>query len=242
MKMRPSRSSPTSSSIAALASTDSRDSSMSRPSAWCLRSSAWRRRMRSIARCLAVPISQAPGFSGTPEVGHCSRAATRASCASSSAVPMSPTMRASPAMSRADSMRQIASMARFASPFDGSMAKPPSHGLHLENLTDLIRPDVEWCALEPFDRLVHRAHLPQPVAGHELFGLRERSVDHGALLAIELMTLALRARVEAAVPDHHSSLDELFVELLELRHRFRRRGRRRPALMVFLCQHQYTHR
>ena len=73
------------------------------------------RRSRSIARCLAVAISQAPGLSGTPVSGHCSSAATSASCASSSARPTSRTMRASPAMSRADSMRQTASMARWVS-------------------------------------------------------------------------------------------------------------------------------
>ena len=115
MKMRPRRSSPTSSSIAASRSAASRACSISRPISSCLRSSVLRRRIRSIAWCFAVPMSQAPGRSGTPSAGHCSSAATRASCASSSAVPMSPTTRASPAMSRADSMRQIASIARCAS-------------------------------------------------------------------------------------------------------------------------------
>src|SRR6266567_2794223 len=238
MKMRPSRSSPTSSSMAALASTDSRDSSMSRPSAWCLRSSAWRRRMRSIARCLAVPISQAPGFSGTPEVGHCSSAATRASCASSSAVPMSPTMRASPAMSRADSIRHIASIARCAS---AATARAPSSALVLRDLADLEGPAVVGCPLEPFDGLVHRAHLPQPVPGHKLLGLRERPVDDPALLAVELNALALRARGEAAGRDDDPRFHKLFVELLVLRHRLRRRGCRVRALIAFLCQDQHTH-
>src|SRR5258706_11263706 len=68
-----------------------------------------------MARCFAVDISQAPGLSGMPEPGHCSRAATRASWASSSAMPMSRTMRVRPAMMRADSMRQTASMARWVS-------------------------------------------------------------------------------------------------------------------------------
>ena len=45
------------------------------------------RRTRSMARRLAVAMSQAPGLSGTPDCGHCSSAATSASCASSSAMP-----------------------------------------------------------------------------------------------------------------------------------------------------------
>ena len=66
-------------------------------------------------RCLAVAMSHAPGLSGTPVAGHRSSAATRASCARSSARPRSPTMRVRPAISRADSMRQTASMARWIS-------------------------------------------------------------------------------------------------------------------------------
>src|SRR5229473_5267934 len=64
-----------------------------------------------MARCLAAAISQAPGLSGTPDSGHCSRAATRASCARSSATPTSHTIRVSPAMSLGDSILQTASMA-----------------------------------------------------------------------------------------------------------------------------------
>src|SRR6266542_269091 len=194
--------------------------------------------MRSLARCFAVAISHAPGLSGTPDVGHCSSAATRASCASSSAVPMSPTMRASPAMSRADSIRHIASIARCASV---ATAKAPSRALVLGDLADLEGPAVVGCPLEPFDGLVHRAHLPQPVPGHELLALRERPVDDPALLAVELNALALRARGEAASSHDHPRLDQLFVERLVLRHRLRRRGGRGHALIAFLCQHQLTH-
>src|SRR5207245_5052258 len=117
----------------------------------------------------------------------------------SSAVPMSPTMRASPAMSRADSIRQIASIARCvsvaavsarpgrsgASPLRVSMARAPSHSPGLEDLTDLVSPGIEGCPLEPLERLVDRAHLPQPVPSHELLGLRERPVNDRALLAVE---------------------------------------------------------
>src|SRR5947207_11869553 len=211
--------------------------------------------MRSTARCLAVPISQAPGRSGTPSAGNCSSAATRASCASSSAVPMSPTTRASPATSRADSIRQIASVARCASvvaasprpgppgtrPARRPMAAAPSHALVFEYLTDLESPAVIWCPLEPLQGLVDRAHLPQPVTGHELLGLRERPVDDGALLAVKTDALALRARIEAAGLEHHPCLDQLVVELLVLRHRLRCWGSRRRALLAFLGHDQHTH-
>src|SRR5207244_6193394 len=56
-------------------------------------------------------MSQAPGLSGTPVPGQVSSAATRASCASSSARPTSRTIRASPAMTLADSILQTASIA-----------------------------------------------------------------------------------------------------------------------------------
>ena len=116
MKISRSRSSPMSSS-----GSSSLDVGPRRPltgprprgaSSSCLRSSTVLRRSRSIARCLPVAMSHAPGLSGTPDAGHCSSAATRASWARSSARPTSRTMRARPAMSRADSIRQTASMAR----------------------------------------------------------------------------------------------------------------------------------
>src|SRR2546428_1135907 len=254
VKMRPRRSSPTSSSIVSKSS-PCQACSTSRPISSCLRSSVLRRLIRSIARCFAVPMSHAPGRSGTPSAGHCSSAATRASCASSSAVPMSPTTRASPAMSRADSMRQIASIARCASVVDvsrrpgsgrasafrGPMASAPSHTLELDDFADLEGPSVIGCPLEPLEGLVHRAHLPEPVPRHQLLGLRERAVDDGALLAVEPNALALRARVQAAGFKHHPRLDQIFVELLVLRHSFRRWGSCRFALLAFLGHYQYTH-
>src|SRR6266446_11005561 len=56
-------------------------------------------------------MSQAPGLSGTPVPGQVSSAATRASCASSSASPTSRTLRASAAITLADSILQTASIA-----------------------------------------------------------------------------------------------------------------------------------
>ncbi len=115
--MRRRRSSPTSSSIAASKSATaiSRRASSARPSSSCLRWSRLPRRSRSMARCFAVVMSQAPGLSGTPDSGHRSRATTRASWASSSARPTSRTIRASPPMSRADSILQTASIVRWVS-------------------------------------------------------------------------------------------------------------------------------
>jgi len=50
-----------------------------RPNSSCLRSRSSSRRKPSIARRLATAMSQAPGFTGNPECGHCSSAATSAS-------------------------------------------------------------------------------------------------------------------------------------------------------------------
>ena len=97
------------------------------------------RRSWSIARCLAVAISQAPGLSGTPARGHCSSAATSASCASSSARPTSRTMRARPAISlrrldppdRVDGARGVGPPARGYAPRSArggscdELARPP---------------------------------------------------------------------------------------------------------------------
>src|SRR5258708_32927792 len=168
---------------------------------------------------------------------------------------MSPTTRASRAISRADSIRQMASIARcasapalsrrpgwaVASPFRGLMASAPSHALELDDLADLEGPAVVGCPLEPLEGLVDRAHLPQPVPGHELLGLRERPVDDGALLAVESNALALGTRVEAARLEDHSRLDQLLVELLVFRHGFRGGGSRRLALVAFVGHDQNSH-
>src|SRR5437879_4533568 len=103
------------------------------------------------------------------------------------------------------------------------MGVAPSHALAHRDLTDLEGPAVVRRALEPLESLVDRAHLPQPVPSHELLALCERTVDDAALRTVEPHALALRARGEATGPDHHPRLDQLFVELLVLRHRLRGR-------------------
>jgi hypothetical protein len=75
-----------------------------------------------MARRLAVDISHAPGLCGMPSSGHCSSAATRASCARSSANPTSRTIRASAAISLADSIFQTASIPRWVSNVDTVIA------------------------------------------------------------------------------------------------------------------------
>jgi hypothetical protein len=132
MNMRRSKSSPISSSSVASRSGTVASSrpSISRQSSSRSRSASLLRRNRSIARCLAAIMSQAPGFSGRPDTGHCLSAATRASCARSSATPTSRTIRVSPAMSFACSILQTASIARYASvavtATDHSISKSPA--------------------------------------------------------------------------------------------------------------------
>src|SRR5688572_19244932 len=68
-----------------------------------------------MARCFAAAISQAAGLRGIPDAGHCSSADTSASCARSSAMPTSRTIRVRPAMTFADSIFQTVSMASCVS-------------------------------------------------------------------------------------------------------------------------------
>src|SRR2546428_4413443 len=85
--------------------------------------------------------------------------------------------------------------------------------LHLEHLANLDLALLEGAAFNPFDRLGHRLHPPQPEAGDQLFRLRERPVDHGPLRSREPDAHALRARVEPLAREHHARLCQLFVEL-----------------------------
>src|SRR4051794_11491274 len=154
-----------------------------------------------MARRLAAVISQAPGLFGTPDCGHCSSAATSASCARSSARPTSRTIRVRPAMSRADSIRQTAWTLVRGSGLTGRLREvrlghDPAD-LDLRRAGHRVR-----AALDPLDRLVHRADLPEPEAGDELLGLGERPVDDGPLGAVEAHARALGARREALAGEH----------------------------------------
>src|SRR6266571_1563243 len=169
-------------------------------------------------------MSQAPGLSGTPDSGHCCRAATRASCAKSSARPTSRTIRARPAISRADSILQTASTARRGSVISRLVLRQlllelPSL-LHrravaeLDQLVDLANFDlglppeavagVERNPLRPLHGLCQGLGLDDPVPGHQLLGLGERSVDHGPLSAGEPDPGTFAARLQPGAVQHHA--------------------------------------
>src|SRR6202163_2663051 len=114
-------------------------------------------------------MSQAPGLSGTPDFGHCSSAATRASCARSSARPTSRTIRARPAMSLGDSILQTASMAECVSvavtATDHIIFNPRAQGALPCGLcglcvlrTSLLRPEIAC--------VVHLADLALTLTNH----------------------------------------------------------------------------
>src|SRR5580765_5887888 len=112
------------------------------------------------------------------------------------------------------------------------MATASSHAFVRGDLADLESPAVVWCALEPLEGFVHGANLPQPVTRDELLGFGERPIDYGSLVAVEPNPLALGARLEAPSFQHDPRLDQLLVELLIRRHRFRRGGPRPFGLVA----------
>src|ERR1022692_175436 len=95
--------------------------------------------------------------------------------------------------------------------------------LHLEQLTDLdlalgavlagVDPGkrLERHTVGPFDGLVHRLHLEDPVARDQLLRLGERPVDDGAVPPGELDTPPPGARVKPCEVEEHSGLLELVV-------------------------------
>ena len=124
-----------------------------------------------MARCLAVAMSQAPGLSGTPDSGHCSSAATSASCARSSATPISPTIRAKPAMSLADSIRQTASMASAA------FCRVIHHLPNFDFQILVPEPDVRLQERpSPLDRFLLGRHIVDRVAADHFLRFGERAV------------------------------------------------------------------
>src|SRR3712207_3551072 len=177
-------------------------------------------------------MSQAPGLSGTPDCGHCSSAATSASCARSSATPTSRVSRVSPAMSRGDSIRQTAWTApRASAPIRWLLVRLDLRAeavlllaqLGGELLAEVLgledRAQLEEglalhrvrAALGPLDGLLHRPDLPQPEPGDELLGLGERAVDGAAVAAGEAHAGALGARRQPLAGQHAARLDELLV-------------------------------
>src|SRR5436189_5628023 len=190
-------------------------SSSSWPRCSCVRSRILPRRKWSIARCFAVAMSQAPGLTGTPDSGHCSKAATSASCARSSAIPISPTMRARPAMSLADSIRQTASIASAA------LCRLIHHLPDLDLQVLIPEPDVGLeKATRPLERFLFRRYVVDREAAEYLFRFGERAIRDGDFPVREPGARAQRRRRQPAHPDHfplprcflpelHDPLDEL---------------------------------
>src|ERR1700704_4923100 len=161
-----------------------------------------------MARCLAVAMSQAPGLSGTPDSGHCSSAATSASCARSSARPTSPTIRARPAMSLADSIRQTASMASAA--FWWAIHHLPDFDFQL------LVPESDVCLQEspsPLDRFLLRGNIVDREAADHLFRLGEGTIRDGDLPVREAGTRSYSRRRETTHADHLALFPRFFTEL-----------------------------
>src|SRR6266403_4399859 len=238
MNTRRRRSSPTSSSSAASKSGTSAScrASSSRPSSWCLRSRSLLRRKRSMARCLAAAMSQAPGFSGMPDSCHCWSAATRASWARSSARLTSRTMRTRPPMSRGDSILQTASIARCISvavtATDNTTFRPPVQGnrrlplalrgavslrrlVYLAKFALTLTYNVEE-SLGHFDGLCLRVCLEDGEAADDLFGLGERPVSHAHVSARHAHTCPEGAWQAALGSDQRPGLHLLFDQLAYL--------------------------
>src|SRR5947207_6028 len=237
VNMRLRRSSPRSSLCSIAASRSGTIASCCAASSSCLRSASLARRSRSMARCLPVAMSQAPGLSGTPDSGHCSRAARSASWATSSAIPMSRTIRARPATSFADSILQTASIARCVSATVTSGLRRPrlqllaqlllAGGLlgredlrrkvrRLVHLADLdhalhVLAHGGGAALDPLDRLFPRLHLDEPEAGNQFLRLGERPVGHRPLAPGERDPGTLGGRLEPLARQHHASFHHLLV-------------------------------
>src|SRR2546425_6406291 len=88
--------------------------------------------------------------------------------------------------------------------------------LGLEDLPNLDLALLEGSALEPFDRLGLRRHLPDPEAGDEFLRLGERPVDHRPLVSREPHARALRARLEPLAREHHAGFLQFDIELAHL--------------------------
>src|ERR1039457_236829 len=184
-------------------------------------------------------MSQAPGFGGTPDSDHCSSAATRASCANSSARPTSPTIRVRPAMICGASSLHTASIVRCASaavtpPIRASSPLPEIfRAEHLTDVTLAVAGDLPE-PLRQLERLLLRPHIDQREADNHLLGLGERTVGNSDLAA---SGLDVRALIQPSGRKQHAGPGQLLHQFAHLgEHRL---IRRRTAAV---SRHQEPHR
>src|SRR3954471_11923755 len=178
--------------------------------AWCLASRWFSRRIRSIARLPAVVVSHPPGLGGTPDSGHLSSAATRASPAASSAMSISPNRRASEAIRRPYSSRKTRSTAAFP-PCIISRGSAGS-GEAVER-TDL---DLAPARLGPLGRELERhvevGRVDDPEAPDDLLGLEVGAIGHHRCLAPAVDDCRRRCRLKPTGEDPVAIGVELVVE------------------------------
>src|SRR5881628_2173071 len=243
VKIRRSRSSGTG------ASSSSANSSMCRAISSCFCARRARRRSRSIALWRAVETSQAAGFPGVPDIGHCSSAAANASWSDSSATSKSPSRRMSVARIRPYSVRKMSSMPMTAwwksystgrpRARDRLLRRPHPDGPHL----DRVAPLQQRVAGGDRERLVEVLDLDDAIAAQLLLGLGERAVgrDRPAVLQPQggggAGQVQRIARLEDAVlPEALAVLDRLVVDCfpLLLRHLS-------PQLLVSVHEQHVAH-
>src|SRR3954468_19384045 len=112
-------------------------------------------------------MSHAAGFAGTPSEGQCSSAETSASCASSSAVPTSRTMRATTATILADSIRQTAEIVSWVAECIGSSGvRRRGVRVHVDQLPDV--PVGVDKAVAVHEAMVLRLAVRAPAGSHRL--------------------------------------------------------------------------
>src|SRR4051812_5474854 len=107
-------------------------------------------------------------------------------------------------------LRNLVAQAVLLLPEFGRELRPEVR--RLEHLADLhLLAAVERRPLEPLDRLLLRAALPQPEPRDQLLGLREGPVDHGALGPVEPHPRALGTGLQPLPGEHHARLHQFLV-------------------------------
>src|SRR5258708_12794137 len=131
-----------------------------------------------MARRRAVVINHAPGFSGTPWVGHFSSAASRLSCTTSSAISKLPIIRSMAPVSRPASSRKTVASACSVS-VRGSARTSVFHDRTDFNARH-ARP-----GLGDLERFVQVGHLDLRIAADHFLGLDERPIHDHRLAVVE---------------------------------------------------------